>query len=134
MSQDDRNNDSNLKKSEKPLKRQAAKELRNKTIIAMAMAGKSGNDIAKAVGITPQTVSVILNSDDVKARISDLDARLAEGLEDALRTVLEAVKTDYGAARDLLRNFGAMQARVQLEHKGLSLEELVAGSNEDSEE
>jgi DNA-binding CsgD family transcriptional regulator len=120
----------------------AVKTLRDQTVLVKAIGGKSASQIASEVGLTRQTVSEILNSDEAKAAITDqisrINGRLAEGIEDAIKTVLAAVKTDYPAARDLLRHFGALRQDIEFTAtRRLTLEELVTGANaaitEDSE-
>jgi transposase len=116
-------------------KARGSRDLRDSVIVAKAMTGMSGAAIAEEMRVSRHTVSKALNSDQVKEQIHDLEARLAAGLDDAVRTVLEAVKVDYLAARDLIRSRGAMQARVNLElSQKLTLEELVEGSREDQNE
>lgn len=99
-----------------------------------AMKGRTVTDIAEELNLSRQQVSRILNSEEITKRITEIDGRLIQGLDDAIVTVLTAVKTDYLAARDLLRNFGSMSAQIRLHHSGSStLEDLVAGSSEPSD-
>lgn len=112
-------------------RRSAAKVARNANILEQAMSGKQVQDIAKDMGMGRSTVSKILNSDEMKAKIASINAQLAAGIDGAIQTVLNLSKEEYEPARDLLRNFGAMQPKVEVEHSGkVTLEGLVAGANE----
>ena len=97
--------------------KRGAKALRDRAVIEKAMEGKKTTEIASDLGMSRQAVSQVLNSDQVKAKIKDIDARLAQGIDDAIDLVLQAVKVDYDAAYDLLKNFGSMKAGVDLNHR-----------------
>jgi predicted transcriptional regulator len=113
-------------------RRSGAKKLRDTTVIAKAMAGGTTVEIAKEMGLTRQTVSEILNSDEVKAKVAEIDARLAVGIEDAIATILREAKTDPNVAMRLLQNFGAMGTKVKHTHDGtLTLEQLIGGAAEE---
>lgn len=128
-------------KTRQPKKTTGAKNLRAKTIIAKALAGEKTADIAKDLGVSRQTVSAALNSDEVKKKVSEIDQVLAKGIDDAIRTVLNAVKYDYDAAYDLLKNFGSMKSAVDLHHqfpkpvviKRANGEEIILGTDEGKE-
>lgn len=92
------------------------KKLRDQTIIAKAMAGETTVQIAEEMGMHRQQVSKVLNSEEVKAKVKEIDAKLAQGIDDAIDTVLSAVKVDYVAARDLLKNYGSMKQAIDLNH------------------
>jgi transcriptional regulator with XRE-family HTH domain len=112
-----------------------AKVLRDEAVIAMRLSGEKTAAIARKFGITRQTVSEILNSKTAEERIEKIDRELMRGLAAAIVTVLRAVKFDYKAARDLLRNFGAMRQKIELKHGGkVTLAELVAGSWKEEED
>lgn len=119
-----------MAKTTKPDKtrRSAVKSIRDKAVMQKALEGKGPSEIAKEVGLTRQTVSGILNSDEMKEIVAGIDRQLAGGIQDAIKTVLGAVKNDFAAARDLLRNFGSMKNRVEHEHKGTLLEDIIGGS------
>jgi predicted transcriptional regulator len=95
-------------------KQSAAKALRDQAVLASSLTGMTNQAIANEVGLSRQQVSKILNSDQVKLEIQSLQSRLAAGIEDALQTVLAAVKFEYEPARDLLKNFGAYQTKIEL--------------------
>lgn len=97
-------------------RKSGAKELRDLTILEKAKAGETANEIAEDLGVHRATVSKVLNSDEMKARIKVIDAQLSEGIPDAVALILLAVKTDYIAARDLLKNFGSMKQQIDLNH------------------
>lgn len=126
---------SNKTKGDKTRQPRGGKKLiRDQQVFEKALAGKKTQQIADEVGVSRQTVSEILNSDEVKSRIQQIDERLSNGIDDAIKTVLEAVKDDFFAARALLQNFGAMHAKVDAKHSGsLTLEQLVSASNKEEE-
>lgn len=105
----------------------AAKDLRQQNIFAQTMAGRTAGEVASSMGMSRSQVSRVLNSEDVKAKISEIDRKLAGGLDDAIATVLKEVKFSYPAARDLLRGFGALKIKFELAGK-ITLEELVLES------
>lgn len=93
------------------------KKLRDQEVIRKRMEGKKTQAIADEMGMSRQKVSEILNSEQVKKLITQIDNQLASGIEDAVQTVLAHVKFDYDAAYDLLKNFGSMKTNMTLEHK-----------------
>lgn len=103
-------------KTRRKVKESGVKKLRDQAIIQKALEGKKTQEIAAEVGVTRQTVSEVLNSEDVKKKVKEIDARLAAGIDDAIQTVLYSVKDNYDAAYDLLKNFGSMKTSVDINH------------------
>ena len=91
-------------------------QIKKRKIIEKSLSGMSGQEIAKEMGIHPNTVSRALNAEEMKEAIKGIDNRLAMGIDKAIETVLRAVDHDYKAAEALLRNFGSMKQRVDLNH------------------
>lgn len=113
--------------------KKGAKAFRNLAVTLKAVTGAGVDEIAKEMGVSRCTVSRIVNSDEARAVLHSINTRLLAGIDDAIATVLLAVKTDFLAARDLLRHHGAMSASVKIAHSGVfTLEEMIAGSNDDS--
>lgn len=118
------------------------KKLRNAKMLADAAAGMTVTDIAKKYDMSRSKASAVLNSDQVKAKVKEIDNKLAQGLDDAIDTVLRAVRVDYNAAYDLLKNFGSMKTSVDLNHqfpkpvviKRRNGEEVVLGTTADQKE
>ncbi len=81
------------------------------------------------MGISRQTVSTVLNSNQARAPLEEIERRLAVGIDDAITTVLATVKTDFGAAKELLRGFGAFKVKLDVNHEAEpTLAELVGAS------
>ena len=110
--------------------RSTAKELRRGLVVSKAMQGLSVGAIAQESNLSRSAVSRILNSEEVRAKVSEINARLAVGIDDAITTVLSAVKSDYPAAKDLLQHYGFMRAKAELQAT-LKLDELIGGSMTD---
>lgn len=139
-----------MTKSDKTRKKDAgaAMKLRNAAIQAKAIQGQSGQEIAKEMGLSYQHVSKILNSAEMKAKVKEIDARLAALVDDAIETVRIAVTdrgdlgTAYRAARDVLKNFGSMKDNVNVNlslPKPLVIErrngtQIVLGTEADKED
>jgi predicted transcriptional regulator len=96
----------------------AVKKLTDSKVISEIAAGKSVGQVAKEMGMHRTTVSKILNSDEVKAKVQEIQGRLATGIDQAVENMLDAVMNgDLDASRDLLKNFGALQSKVEVDHK-----------------
>jgi predicted transcriptional regulator len=130
-------------KTEHKRSRSAAKELRDQQIVAKAMAGATTGEIAKDLGVGRTTVSQVLNSDDVKKKIKEIDNRLASGIDKAVDNVLKALENgDANMSVLLLKNFGSMRTNVDINHKfprpvvikRSDGSEVVLGSTEDEGE
>ena len=93
-----------------------AKKIRDQKILAAALEGKQNSEIADELGVTVGTVSRALNSEEMKARIKNIDLELAQYIPIAIKTVGEKVATEYIAARDLLKNFGSMKQQLDVSH------------------
>lgn len=113
-----------LTKPDKKRRKSMAKEIRASAIVAKSLAGDTATEIANDMGLARQTVSKILNSEEVKAKIKVLDAQLANLIDPSLETIKMAVEaryTDlavaYKAARDVLKNFGSMKESVDVNHQ-----------------
>lgn len=91
------------------------KKVRDAAIIARAAEGAKGRELAAEFGLCEQTISTILNSPDAKRKAEAIDKALEVGIAAAMKTVLDHVKFDYDAARDLLQNFGSMSSKKKLE-------------------
>lgn len=112
-------------------KKGGVKAFRDHAVIAAAARGKKTTEIAAELQICRQTVSEILNSDDAVKYLKEIEDALAKGIDSAIATILVTVKTDYHAARDLLRSFGVLRAPINVNHTGVvSLERIIAGSND----
>ena len=111
-------------------RRSPVKELRRGLVVSKAMQGLSVGAIAEESNLSRSAVSRILNSEEVRAKVSEINARLAVGIDDAITTVLAAVKSEYPAAKDLLQHYGFMRAKAELQAT-LKLDELIGGSMTD---
>jgi predicted transcriptional regulator len=119
----------------------AGKKLKDATIIARSLAGETAGEIAADIGMSRQHVCKILNSDEVKAKAKEIDGRLAGAIDDAVETIMQAVKFDVNAAIKLLKNFGSMRESVDLNHsfpkptvvKNLDGGEMILGTEEGDE-
>lgn len=124
----------NSDESGQPKVTSGMKRLRDKKVLSLAMEGKkTTQEIADEVGLTRQTVSGILNSGDAKTLLREIDSKLRAGIDGAINTVVTMARAEYTPARDLLRNFGAMKLKVNLEHTGKDGEPLGYMSDEDVE-
>jgi DNA-binding CsgD family transcriptional regulator len=141
------------KNSEGTRRKGNAKQLRDQTITALAMDGKSGIEIAKEVGVTPQTVSEVLNSDEVKAiskrrqeAIRNLGDLSIQVMTDALNARFDetpgAMSTALKAATLINKTLGLITEKVDLQHsfpKPTIIErsdgssEVLGASDEDEE-
>lgn len=95
-----------------------AKALRDSAIVSHALSGKSNVAIAREMGIDRETVAKVLNSDDMKELCAEIDGKLAAGVNEAIKVVLDSAKKDLSTAIDLLKNFGSMRSSLKLEHTG----------------
>lgn len=84
--------------------------------MAKVQEGKTFGQVAEEMGINRRTVGRIMSKPEVQAAVQEIDQRLANAIPDAIQTILDAVKLDYKAARDLLKNFGSMKETVELTH------------------
>ena len=105
-------------------RKQGAKAGRNARIIAEAATGKTATAIAAEVGLTRQTVSEILNSDEAKAIHRAAENKLAASLVKCVDTVLDNVEVRFGpqalqAALSVLKSHGLIRDKVEIDHKGL---------------
>lgn len=111
-----------------PKKRQkrdsAVKALTDSKVLADIAAGKTVGQVAKEMGMHRTTVSKILNSDETKSKVKEIQGRLAALIDDCLLTLEEAVQhraVDMGlavkVAESVLKNFGALQSKVEVDHK-----------------
>jgi predicted transcriptional regulator len=101
-----------------------AKALKDAKIVADAMSGKTVKDISKEMGMNRTQVSKILNSEETKTKVKEIQGRLANLIDECLLTIEEAVQhraldmqLAVGVARDVLKNFGALQSKVEVAHK-----------------
>lgn len=99
-----------------------AKALKDAHIRAQALAGKGVGQIAKELGMDRKQVSKTLNSEETKAKIKEVQGRLAAMIDDAIETIHDAIvaRHDMGnalkAATQVLKNFGALKESVDLNH------------------
>lgn len=119
----------------------AAAEVRRAQALALHLAGRSGVDIARELGVRPATVSEWLQAPEAKAARESTKAkamaRVEGALDEAVDTLLEVMRGEAagataadrrGAAKDLL-GIGGMVAVQKLDHSvsgPLSLAELEA--------
>jgi predicted transcriptional regulator len=114
--------------TKRPKKRQkgdsAVKALTDSKVLADIAAGKTVGQVAKEMGMHRTTVSKILNSDETKAKVKEIQGRLAGLIDQSLETLVEALENRaldmnlaVSVARDILKNFGAMQSKVEVDHK-----------------
>lgn len=99
----------------------ATKALRNAAIEAKAIEGLNNQEIAQQTGLTPQHVSKILNSSEIKAKVKEAESRVAGMIDDALTTLHEAIKmgaidptNSLKAALAVLKNYGAIKDNVNV--------------------
>jgi AraC-like DNA-binding protein len=102
----------------------AAKQVTDAKVLQGIAAGKSVGQVADELGMHRTTVSKILNSEETKAKISEIQGRLAYGIDGAIEVFIRAIEdydqdrtTALSAARDLLKNFGALQTKLELNHQ-----------------
>lgn len=98
----------------------SAQSLRDARIFGMAAAGKTQSEIGQAVGLSRQSVGVILNSEDAKKLVeqakSDIQALLGEAvatIQYALSRREEDTKTAAHAALTILKGCGALTEKVE---------------------
>lgn len=112
-----------LTNSDNSIQKRGAKALRNEVIVSKAMAGQTTTQIAKELDISRATVSKVLNSVEISEKVKTIEGRLALGIDDAIATILDAVKRDPKVARLLLQNFGSFANKSENE-RGASLEAI----------
>jgi predicted transcriptional regulator len=109
-----------------PKKRQkgdsAVKKLTDAKILGEIAAGKTVGQIAKEMGLHRTTVSKVLNGEDAKAIIKDAQDALHTAVPKAVQVLINALDspdemTAVNVARDILKNIGALQTKVELDHK-----------------
>ena len=122
-----------------------AKKLKNATILASAIAGKSTTEIAAAMEMSRAQVKRILNSDETRAIVEAAESRITELIEKAICAYEEILDNPIDAtnrrnvARDILKNAGLIRETVDLNHsfpKPLIIErsdgsEVVLGTTQD---
>lgn len=122
-----------------------AKEARNLSIRAEAAAGKTATQLAKDYGLTRQTVSEILNSEQTaellrnsEDRVKRLIGKALDRLEAALEDPVDGTN-GLKAALAVLKSFGLLRDSVELNHnfprpvviERLSGAEVVLGTTAD---
>lgn len=111
-----------MAKDDKKRKRERSvpREMKRKQIEALALAGKTVKEISEEVGIARQNVSKYLNSEETKAKVKEIDGRLAAMIDDALVALHESIlnrsepATRLTAAMKLLKNFGTLRESVDM--------------------
>lgn len=109
------------KRPQKPAEtsKSPGKSLRDSAILSHSLTGKSNVAIAREMGIDRETVARVLSSEDVRRISQEIDAKLAGGIEKAVKNVLRKIRAgDAKMSVELLRNFGSMRSSIKLEHTG----------------
>jgi DNA-binding XRE family transcriptional regulator len=113
----------NTKKPDKTRRKNSARELRDSLIQARVIAGEKQQDIAREIGLSPQTVSEILNSDDQKKTIKQAQMKVLAMMDLALETLRDAMTDRYSdmpsalkASLSVLKNYGVIREKVDLQH------------------
>jgi hypothetical protein len=111
--------DSDKPRRKKP--RAGSKKLRDQKIITKAINGESVTNIAKDMGMARQTVSGILNSEEVKAMIKAGENKMVEMVPLALKRVNDAMEDKYNAAGErcalaVLKSTGVLKDNTNVSH------------------
>lgn len=104
-----------------------ANALRDSKILTEVAQGKNQSQVARELGVSRDTVRKALSREDIQSRVAEIDAILFDALEQAAQVIVSAVHSgDYVAARDLIKNFGGMRTRLNIDLEGGNMEEGIA--------
>lgn len=102
-----------------------SKDLRHQKIVAESIAGKKGVEIAEEMGLSPGTVSRVLNSAETKAIIELGQQRVLLMVTDFLETLAwsQANRGEFGVtssaikvALEGLKSVGIIQNQIDMKH------------------
>lgn len=113
-----------VKKADKTRQKPTAKALRDAQIVAKAMEGESASAIAAELGIHRTTVTKVLNSEEIKSIARSLESQVAELGQDALDTLMKAVRDYHSEPKNaltaslaVLKTLGAIKDKGEVEVK-----------------
>lgn len=99
----------------------SANSIRDAKVFAMAAAGKTQSEIGDAVGLTRQSVGVILTSKEARRLVAEATAGIQNLLGEAVATIQDALrqrdkdmKTAANAALTILKGTGAISEHLEL--------------------